>query len=554
MPVKNTVDTRILGQLLLMQSVVTSLPDAAIVPFIIQGLSDIPGVASVEFNEADNPVSENSYRYSLTLGASFYGQLIFVVKDENAFAPYTDHVRNFVFMLEVILDGRRQRRIVEDHKVYLEQQVLERTAELAKQRDIARQYLDIAGVMLMALDKNGRIVMINKKGSQLLGQSESFLQGVNWFEHFVPVDQRVKVRQVFDTLMSGATSLLSQYENSIINADGQELMLAWNNTLLRNDEGDIVGTLSSAEDISERKRNEGELTRYRDRLESLVKERTQEIEEKNYQLQLTLLQLQSTQDSLIEASRLASLGGIVAGIAHELNTPIGNARMISTTLNEQSAAFLLRLGSGVIRRSEFADFLHQMADGTQLLDKNLLRAVNLIDSFKQVAVDRTSSNRRLFNLLNVTEEVLATLSPALKKAPYRVDIDIEPDIVLDSYPGPLGQVIANLIENALIHGLAGRSEGIIRIEGRNTESGAVLMVADDGHGIAEANLVRVFDPFFTTRLGQGGSGLGLSIVHNIVTGLLGGRVTVENIQGGGAQFKVLIPFIAPVNLTETSSP
>ena len=253
------VDTRVLGQLLLMQSVLTSLPDAAVFPFVIQGLSDIPGVASIEFSAVATVDQRGAHRYSLASGPHFDGELTFFVEDEAAFSLYADHVRNFAFMLELILEERRQRRVIENHKKHLEQQVAERTAELVQERDTVKRYLDIAGVMLMALDRNGRIEMINKKGAQLLGQPVGVLLGMNWFESFVKADQRSLVRRIFDTLMSGETQLTEQYENSIVNTGGQELILAWNNTLLRNDAGEIIGTLSSAEDITERKRAENAL-------------------------------------------------------------------------------------------------------------------------------------------------------------------------------------------------------------------------------------------------------------------------------------------------------
>jgi diguanylate cyclase (GGDEF)-like protein/PAS domain S-box-containing protein len=243
------VDIRVLGQLLLMQSVVASLPDSAVIPFVVEGLADIPGVGVIEFNAVTLGDRAGSQRYAL----DGHGELIVVIKDAEVFAPYADHLRNFVFMLELILEERRERRDIESHKNQLEQLVTQRTAELSHERDTVSQYLDIAGVMLLALDSAGRITMINKKGRQFLGRPEGALLGVDWFENFLPADERSAVRRVFDTLMSGEAQLVERYENRIINADGQELWLAWNNSLLRNEVGVIVGILSSAEDITERK-------------------------------------------------------------------------------------------------------------------------------------------------------------------------------------------------------------------------------------------------------------------------------------------------------------
>ena len=250
------VDMQVLAQLLVMQSVVASLPDDAIIPFVLEGLSDIPGVGLVEFHAGSSSPDNAPERFLLACGPSVLGELVFQVKYMGAFEPYVDHIRNFLFMLAIILDERRQRRVLEFHEHELEQQIEVRNADLTRERDTAQRYLDIAGVMLMALDSEGRIMMINRKGAQLLGKSESALLGMSWFDNFVPADKRAEIHQVFDTLMAGETQLLEHYENRIINASGQELTIAWNNRLLRDETGAITGTLSSAEDITGRRKAE----------------------------------------------------------------------------------------------------------------------------------------------------------------------------------------------------------------------------------------------------------------------------------------------------------
>nr|WP_281193185.1 EAL domain-containing protein [Candidatus Accumulibacter aalborgensis] len=157
------------------------------------------------------------------------------------------------------MEERQQRRVIEGHRSLLEHQVAERTSELAKERDLVKRYLDVAGVMLMALDRNGRITMINRKGAQILDLPESSLVGMNWFEHFIPDDEIGALRQVFSSLMAGKTRLVERYENRIMTAGGRALMMAWNNTLLRDETGAVTGTLSSAEDITARKAAEDEI-------------------------------------------------------------------------------------------------------------------------------------------------------------------------------------------------------------------------------------------------------------------------------------------------------
>ncbi|MBK9237167.1 MAG: EAL domain-containing protein [Rhodoferax sp.] len=230
------VEGRVLGQLLRMQSCLLGLSDAELVPFVIRELADVPGVGHIEFAAVEQGDQGHGIHYRLASGAQFHGELIFGLTDATAFAPYADPVRGCVSMLTHILEERRQRAAVDRHASDLEQ-----------------QYLAIVGVMVMALDRDGRIAMINKKGAQLLGCAESALLGTDWFENFLPADERDSVRRVFDTLMLGQTQLLEHHENYIVNASGQKLILAWNNSLLHDEAGQVVGTLSCAEDITERR-------------------------------------------------------------------------------------------------------------------------------------------------------------------------------------------------------------------------------------------------------------------------------------------------------------
>lgn len=294
------------------------------------------------------------------------------------------------------------------------------------------------------------------------------------------------------------------------------------------------------------RKSENELAQHRDRLEQMVLDRTHELSAKNQALEETLARLRQAQSELVQASKLSSLGKLVAGVAHELNTPIGNARTVATALCDLRGEFSHKLDAGAgIRKSELVDFLNQIDEGSRLVEANLIRAANLIQSFKQVAVDRSSSQRRVFDLRGVTDEIIATLHPVIVMTPFVIDLTIDPDIRLDGYPGPYGHVIVSLIENALIHGLHDRAQGRITVSGRQAGDLAEIEVSDDGWGIAAENLPQVFDPFFTTRFGQGGSGLGLNIVFNIVTGVLGGKISVDSPPGRGACFRITVPLCAP---------
>lgn len=282
-------------------------------------------------------------------------------------------------------------------------------------------------------------------------------------------------------------------------------------------------------------------------LEQRVAERTAELARRNEELARALDELRQTRDELVESAKLAALGSMVAGIAHELNTPIGNGLTVASTLAETSQAMRRSMEAG-IKRSSLQAFLDDSVTAGDILQRNLERAATLIASFKQVAVDQTSSQRRRFRLHDTLAEVLLTLSPSLKKSGSVVRLqEIDGDIQMDSYPGPLGQVLANLVNNSLIHGYADQAPGEVRITvSRQGEGQVSIDVADDGAGIAAEHQSRIFEPFFTTRLGKGGSGLGLSIVRNIVTATLGGRIEVISALGEGTTVRMTLPLKAPL--------
>ncbi|MBC7619943.1 MAG: HAMP domain-containing histidine kinase, partial [Candidatus Saccharibacteria bacterium] len=238
---------------------------------------------------------------------------------------------------------------------------------------------------------------------------------------------------------------------------------------------------------------------------------------------------------------MSALGALVAGIAHELNTPIGNSLTVASTLQDHGNAFAAEMLTGVTR-SKLDEFVQSSQQGTNILMRSLHHAAELVSSFKQVAVDQTSVNRRVFRLKETLNEILLTLGPTLRKTTHVVACVVPEDIALDSYPGPLGQIVTNLINNALLHAFEGRQHGKIVITATVNQPGWVdISVSDDGCGIAQAHLDKVFDPFFTTKLGRGGSGLGLNIVYNLVTTSLGGRIQVMSPPGAGACFTLTLP-------------
>ena len=258
--------------------------------------------------------------------------------------------------------------------------------------------------------------------------------------------------------------------------------------------------------------------------------------------------LNRAKNELARNEKLAALGAMVAGVAHELNTPIGNSLMVASTLEAASREFgaAIEAPGAAIKRSQMQQYVRNAMTAAEILARNLNRAATLVSSFKQVAVDQTSSRRRAFLLAEVVAGNVQSLQPTFNRTNFVVEQHIPSDLMLDSFPGPLGQAIINLINNAIIHGYENRNEGVIRVSAQCPGEGMVaLSVEDSGSGISAENLQRIYDPFFTTKLGVGGSGLGLSVVHNIVTEILGGRIDVASQLEVGTVFTMTLPLVAP---------
>lgn len=256
-------------------------------------------------------------------------------------------------------------------------------------------------------------------------------------------------------------------------------------------------------------------------------------------------ELQAAQELLVQTEKLAGLGGMVAGVAHEINTPVGILMTSASVLHQATEKARRAMDAGAVRKSDIAAYLVTADESTRLIMANAERAAHLIQSFKQVAVDQTSEQRRVFDLRNYLEELTTSLHPALKKAHAVVDVDCAEGIQMDSYPGLLSQVLTNLTMNALVHAFAPGQSGRIGLTVSCVEGKVYMVFGDDGGGIAPEHLGRVFEPFFTTRRGQGGSGLGLHIVFNIVTKQLGGSIVVRNLVPHGACFEIVIPRVTP---------
>jgi PAS domain S-box-containing protein len=300
-------------------------------------------------------------------------------------------------------------------------------------------------------------------------------------------------------------------------------------------------------------RREAELRRHREHLEELVQARTAELqrtkdeaEHANEELTTALSNLSMTQEELVRRDKLAALGALVAGVAHELNTPIGNSLTMASSMSERTAELRHDLEGG-LRRSVLAAYLDQAAAADEVVLRNLNRAAALVAGFKRIAVDSASSQRSRFVLGDLVAKLLQAMQGEVRQHGLELVEDIEHWLELDSYPGPLEQALGNLIENSIVHGFNGLTQGAITVRAQDAGNGEIaITVSDNGAGIPAAHLPRIYDPFFTTRLGSGGSGLGLYVTHNIVTGVLGGRIEVASTPVLGTSFTMRLPKVAPL--------
>ena len=293
-------------------------------------------------------------------------------------------------------------------------------------------------------------------------------------------------------------------------------------------------------------REQRRLVKVSDRLQAQLASLNHELTRRRAEAEQALSDLEDAQDSLIQAEKLASLGALVGGVAHEINTPVGIALSCASHLADSTQGIRAAYAADALDADQFEHYLDTAGDSSALILANCRRAAELIGSFKQVAVDRASSERRRFDLGASLRETLASLGPQVRQAGHTVSITCPADLMLDSHPGALSQVIGNFVINSLIHGFDPGQTGQLSLTVTELPPDHLRIIyTDSGKGIPDADRGRVFDPFFTTRRGSGGSGLGLHIVYNLVTGPLGGTIALAPGGTGGATFVLTLPLRAP---------
>ena len=419
---------------------------------------------------------------------------------------------------------------------------LQTMAERLKEREDKRLLLfNTAPIPMVVsdLDQDGLILEVNDACERQLGYTRDQMCGRRGIDLGLWRDLAAR-----DQLLSLARREDAELETEMVCADGHVMLCRVSVRQVQLGRQGL--TIWALEDITEHRQAERALQALNQDLEQRVAQRTEALQQANATLAQTVEHLTTTRSELVRAEKMAALGSLVAGVAHELNTPLGNSLMAVSTLRDEVRQFRDGLAQG-LRRSALEGLLDSVDQATRISSRNLERAAELVTSFKQVAVDQTSSQRRRFELNELVAEIVLTLKPSFHRLPYEIEVQVPPGLLLDSYPGPLGQVLTNLITNAITHGFDGREQGRIRIvaEASRHGDGVMLRVEDDGVGIAPELIQRIFDPFVTTRMGRGGTGLGLNIAYNAAVNVLGGDLQVSSALGQGSCFRLRLPWQAP---------
>ncbi|QWG15361.1 PAS domain S-box protein [Bradyrhizobium sediminis] len=398
---------------------------------------------------------------------------------------------------------------------------------IAEGRRLLQQVIDTVPAVINVKDKELRYVLMNRymagifgvEPADAIGRTTTDLMSRYGAEKTDEHDKRV--------LEAGRE--LGFYEEEYKDSSGNMRQWLVNKLPLLNAEGEIENIVTVALDIGERKRGELEMRKAKDAAEAALRN------------------LRETQNSLIEAEKLAALGRLVAGVAHEVNNPVGISLTVASSLERKTALFSAEVARGDLRRSSLTDFLEASRDASSQLVANLNRAAELITSFKQVAADRNYSDQRTFDLGDLTEQVVMSLRPGLRKHNLTLTVDCQPNLIMNSYPGPYGQVLTNLFLNSVAHAFPDGKAGQVDIQVRESGKDNVeIIFSDNGIGMSLDVRRRAFDPFFTTRRDQGGTGLGLHIVYSIVTNRLGGRLDLDSEPGGGTRIQIILPRVAPL--------
>ncbi len=387
---------------------------------------------------------------------------------------------------------------------------------------------------------------ISPRVYNVLGYKPEELIGQYAFD-FMPPGESERVNGIFRSAVRSEKTVYN-LENINAHKNGNKVVLETNGVPFYDSDGVLMGYRGVSRDITQRKEDEKELNKrsqelaeankelmlHKQHLLELVDERTKELNE-------SLENLKKTQDYLVQTEKMAALGGLVAGVAHEINTPVGVSVTAASFLDDKTKEFSEKIKQKQATDDDHFKYFDVANESARIILSNMEKAAALIQSFKQVAVDQSYDELREFNVKSYIDEILLSVHSKFKKTPYKINVICATDFSVYSYPGALSQILTNLLMNSLFHGFEGCDQGTVTIEVEQNKNCAEIVYKDDGNGVSKNNLKHICEPFFTTKRGKGGSGLGMQIVYNLVTQVLKGQMDISSKQGEGITIKLEFP-------------
>lgn len=410
------------------------------------------------------------------------------------------------------------------------------TTQLSRERDFSSTVINVSNAVIASVDQNFNILTINPAGEKLFSRTEQLLQGLSWKSVCCDDHSRLNMEQSINI-----QSLIEGKELTFVDNNGFLITMLWS-FFPFNDEASACRMLTFGYDITALKQVESEIKVLNSQLEEKVNLRTKSLEESNSQLIEAFRELKDTQKTLVEAEKMAALGSLVAGVAHEINTPLGVGVTAASFIKGCVEDLADKIESANLTKNYLQKTVAQLTDSAEILLSNQKRASNIISSFKQVAVDQSTSSCYDFNVKENLDQVLLSLKHDIELAGCDIQVRCDDELIINSYPGSFTQIYTNLISNSIRHGFDGW-DGLRNIAISIEKRGDSLLVDywDSGQGIGEDIAVRIFDPFITSKRGQGNSGLGTHIIYNLVVQLLKGNIDLDSSPGEGVHFRLVLP-------------
>lgn len=413
--------------------------------------------------------------------------------------------------------------------------------EINKQLKFQQDLIDCVHAPIYYKNKNGVYLGCNKAFEKLFNMSRNNIINKTVFDITSKEMANIHNKKDEELLKS---NIPQEYEASHLD----DRNLVFHKNVFFNEENIVDGLIGVIFDITELKKITKELNRLNINLEKEVDRRTkqlkvinEELEDSNEELQVTINNLKQTQNQLIESEKMASLGGLVAGVAHEINTPIGISITAISHIIEISKKIEDKYKNEEMTQEDFEDFLNLANNLNKTINTNLIKTAQLVKSFKQISIDQSSEEKRSFNIKQYLEEILLSMTNIIKKHNIKINIYCDDNIVLNSYAGLFSQIFTNLILNSINHGFKDKIEGKIDIKIEKQNDKLKIIYEDDGKGILQENIQKIFEPFFTTNRQNGGTGLGLNVIYNIITNTLKGNIKCQSKENEGVIFIINFP-------------